>query len=76
MQTLEAIVEANGSIRLLREIKLPGKTRALVTILDGYAENPIPDEEFEADMIALAKDKDYFSYDGAYSRADIYFDHD
>lgn len=34
-------------------------------------------DEFEADMIAFAEiDKNLSSYDGTYSREDIYFDHD
>lgn len=35
------------------------------------------DEEFEADMLAFAEGtENHSSYQGAYSREDIYFDHD
>ncbi len=35
------------------------------------------DDEFEADMIAFAEDTDDLpTYNGTYSREDIYFDHD
>lgn len=34
MQTLEAIVDKAGNVRLLTEIRLPEERRALLTILD------------------------------------------
>ena len=34
IQTVEAVVDESGAVRLLREIRLPGVKRALVTILD------------------------------------------
>ncbi|HMJ09180.1 MAG TPA: hypothetical protein VK468_09250 [Pyrinomonadaceae bacterium] len=34
MQTLEAIVDSTGTVRLLTDAKLPKNRRALVTILD------------------------------------------
>ncbi len=34
MQTVEAIIESTGAVRLLGEIRLPKSRRALVTILD------------------------------------------
>lgn len=34
MQTIEAIVDANGAIKLLSDIRLPKNRRALLTILD------------------------------------------
>lgn len=34
MQTIEAIIESTGAVRLLSEVKLPKSRRALVTILD------------------------------------------
>jgi hypothetical protein len=38
---------------------------------------PADNEEFEADMLAFAEEtKDLSTYNGTYSREDIYFDHD
>lgn len=34
MQTIEATIDENGSVRLLEEVHLPAARRALVTILD------------------------------------------
>jgi len=34
MQTLEAVVDENGKVRLLENIRLPRARRALLTILD------------------------------------------
>ena len=34
IQTVEAVVDESGAVRLLREIRLPRVKRALVTILD------------------------------------------
>lgn len=46
MQTLEAIVDSKGRVRLLGEVRLPKDRRALVTILD---EDPKMGNEAEAD---------------------------
>lgn len=34
MQTIEAIVDASGTVRLLTDVRLPRDRRALLTILD------------------------------------------
>ena len=34
MQTVEAIIDKNGAVRLLGDVRLPKDRRALVTILD------------------------------------------
>jgi hypothetical protein len=34
MQTVEAIIDSNGMVRLLTDIRLPKDRRAIVTILD------------------------------------------
>ncbi len=77
MQTIEAVVESSGEVRLLGDIKFPNGRRAMVTIFD---EEPmadrISDEEFEADMTAFAEDGEPSIYTGNYSREDLYFDHD
>ena len=34
IRTVEAVVDAQGNVRLLEDVQLPGPRRALVTILD------------------------------------------
>ena len=34
IRTVEAVVDPNGNVRLLKDIHLPGPRRALLTILD------------------------------------------
>jgi hypothetical protein len=34
MQTIEAVIEKDGKVRLLEEVRLPQARRALLTILD------------------------------------------
>ncbi len=34
IQTVEALIDENGSVSLLEEVRLPGARRALVTILE------------------------------------------
>lgn len=81
MQTLEAVIDTNGAIRLVDNVQLPKGRRALVSILDEDAEPSVVDQssadDFDADMLALADGDDTDSgYKGSYSREDIYFDHD
>jgi hypothetical protein len=40
LQTVEAVLEADGSVRLLEEGQVTGPRRALVTILEDAAEAP------------------------------------
>ena len=47
IQTLEAIVDETGKIRLLTEVHLKKKRRALVTILD---EEPKASSDFSVEM--------------------------
>ena len=81
MQTLEAVIDTNGTIRLVDNVQLPKGRRALVSILDEDAE-PLAlekdaSDDFDGDMLALADGPDVSAnYDGSYSREDIYFDHD
>lgn len=42
LRTVEAVVDEQGSVRLLESVRLPGARRALVTILD---ESPTHDHE-------------------------------
>ncbi len=39
IQTIEALIDENGSVRLLEEVHLPSARRALVTILEQPATN-------------------------------------
>lgn len=45
MQTVEAIIDANGMVKLLTDIRLPKDRRAIVTILD---EEPREESKNEA----------------------------
>jgi len=40
MQTVEAIIEASGSVKLLSRVRLPGDRKALLTILDEEPDSP------------------------------------
>jgi hypothetical protein len=54
-QTLEAVIDEHGAVRLLEPIHLTGMRRALVTILD---DAPGLDESaFEAGYRAMAQDE-------------------
>lgn len=46
LRTLEALIEADGQVRLLEEVTLSGPRRALVTVLDEPADE-------RADVTAL-----------------------
>ncbi|MCC7308135.1 MAG: hypothetical protein IT173_11255 [Acidobacteria bacterium] len=47
MQTVEAVIESTGAVRLLGEVKLSKSRRALVTILD---EEPIDAPELSSNQ--------------------------
>lgn len=51
IRTVEAVIDAEGNVRLLEEIQLPGPRRALVTILQ---DGPRPDETALLSEAALA----------------------
>ena len=53
LRTIEAVIERDGTIRLLEEVSLPAARRALVTILDEAEEEGEPALLSEA---ALAED--------------------
>ncbi len=40
IQTVEAIVDSQGRVRLLEDVRVTGSQRALVTVLDEVAEVP------------------------------------
>ena len=54
-QTLEAVIDEHGAVRLLKPVHLSGTRRALVTILD---DQPAWDQgEFEASYRAMSQDE-------------------
>jgi hypothetical protein len=54
MQTLEAIVDKTGRVKLLAEIRLPKSRRALLTILDEEPKE-LPGSKKEKLFVALEK---------------------
>ena len=54
MQTLEAIVDETGRVKLLAEIRLPKSRRALLTILDEEPKE-LPESKKEKLFAALEK---------------------
>jgi hypothetical protein len=54
IQTVEAVVDADGRVRLLGDVTVPGPRRALVTVLDEPA--AIPGEAALLAEAALAAD--------------------
>lgn len=66
VQTVEAVVEADGRVRLLGEVKVPGPRRAVVTVLlDQPAE--VPGEAARLAEPALAADWNRPEEDAAWS---------
>ena len=54
MQTLEATIDKSGRVKLLTEIRLPHRRRALITILD---EEPVDSTESKNDRLFAAFEK-------------------
>ena len=65
IQTVEAVVDANGQIRLLGDVSVPGPRRALVTILEEPA--IVPGEAALLAEAALADDWNRPEEDAAWS---------
>ena len=66
IQTVEAVIDEGGAVRLLQPVEVTGRHRAFVTILD---EEPAP-EPHEATLLsepALAKDWNRSEEDDAWS---------
>jgi len=66
LQTIEAMIDQNGTLRLLEPIKLPKLRRVIITILD---EEP-SEEKFNLALLsesALAKDWNRSEEDEAWS---------
>jgi hypothetical protein len=65
IQTVEAVVDANGKVRLLGEVRVGGPRRALVTILEEPA--AVPGEAALLAEAALAVDRSRPEEDAAWS---------
>ncbi len=69
MQTLEAVVDADGQIHLLGGVHIAGPRRALVTVLDDPAE--APGETALLTEASLAKDWNRPEEDAAWSHLEL-----
>ncbi len=65
IQTVEAVVDAQGRVRLLGPVQVHGLRRALVTVLDEPAE--VPGEAALLAQVALAADWERPEEDAAWS---------
>jgi hypothetical protein len=65
MQTVEAIIDSNGMVRLLTDIRLPKDRRAIVTILDEE-----PKKEFDHE--AAERKKKLFEAFRKFAEKDIF----
>lgn len=65
-QTIEAVIDEQGNIRLLEPIQLPGARRALVTILEDEPLTNIPETALLSEP-ALAEDWNRPEEDAAWS---------
>jgi hypothetical protein len=66
IRTVEAVIDENGTVRLLESVRLPNARRALVTILE---EGPaVPHETALLSEAALAEDWGRPEEDAAWSR--------
>lgn len=65
IQTVEAVVDANGRVRLLGEVRVDGPRRALVTVLEEPA--AVPGEVALLSEPALAADWSRPEEDAAWS---------
>ncbi len=64
MRTVEAIIEANGQVRLIERVQLPSPRRALVTILE---ESPALHDASMLSEAALAEDWNRTEEDAAWA---------
>jgi predicted DNA-binding antitoxin AbrB/MazE fold protein len=53
-QTIDAVIDENGAVRLLKPVHLSGARRALVTILD---DQPAGNGDFDAGYREMAQDE-------------------
>lgn len=66
IQTVEAVVDEHGQVRLLEEVKLPGARRALVTILEESPGNEASETAWLSEQ-SLAEDWNRPEEDEAWS---------
>jgi hypothetical protein len=64
IQTVEAVIDSEGNVRLLEEVQLPGPRRALVTILQ---DTPVVNDTALLSETALATDWNRPEEDAAWS---------
>lgn len=67
MRTIEAIIEADGRIRLLESVELPGARRALVTVLEELSDEPAGELPALISEPALAEDWNRAEEDAAWA---------
>jgi len=53
-QTIDAVIDADGAVRLLKPVHLPGARRALVTMLD---DQPAWEGDLDAGYRQMAEDE-------------------
>ena len=66
IQTIEAVIDEDGSLRLLQPVEISGRQRALVTILDEKPAPGVHETAFLSES-ALAKDWNRPEEDDAWS---------
>jgi hypothetical protein len=66
IQTVEAIIDENGRVKLLEDIRLPGARRALVTILEEEASAGVSETALLSEQ-SLAEDWNRPEEDEAWS---------
>jgi hypothetical protein len=55
IRTVEAVIEPDGSVRLLEDIRLPRDRRALVTILEEPPHEPTPADPMVTETALLSE---------------------
>jgi hypothetical protein len=53
-QTIDAVIDENGAVRLLKPVRLSGARKALVTILD---DQPTSEDDLDAGYREMAQDE-------------------
>jgi hypothetical protein len=85
---MELTISVSDKAKIILEQKAAAQGQDVKALIEGLVETqastldeifaPVPDtSDFEADMLAFAEGTEKIPpYNGTYSRADIYFDHD
>jgi hypothetical protein len=66
IQTVEAVIDEDGTVRLLEQVRLPEARRALVTILEEGPAEDVPETALLSEQ-ALAEDWNRPEEDAAWS---------